>query len=152
MNLVQLLEQRQTEILSQATDVMVRARLTHYEEDGATQIYGRLQKLLNLMVQSITDKDLTAIVRYAENLAQERFAAGFDLYEVQTAFNMLEAAIWRQIIQDCPPDELAEALGLASTVHGAAKDALARQYVSLASQSKLTSLNLSALFKGTDGL
>ena len=34
-----------------------------------------------------------------------------------------------------PPGELAEALGLVGTVLGAAKDALARAYVSLASQT-----------------
>ncbi|HRQ39516.1 MAG TPA: hypothetical protein PLD25_16530 [Chloroflexota bacterium] len=151
MNLTQLLEQRKAEILSQATDVLARTHLTHYEEGDAAQIHGRLQTLYDLMAQSIKDRDLTLIVHYAETLAQERFAAGFDLYEVQTAFNVLEAAIWKQIIQDCPPPELAEALGLASTVHGAAKDALARQYVSLASQSRPASLNLLALFKGTDG-
>ena len=47
-----------------------------------------------------------------------------------------------------PPDELARALGLVSTVLGAAKDSLARAYVSLASQTKAPSLDLSALFKG----
>ena len=44
--------------------------------------------------------------------------------------------------------ELARALGLVSTVLGAAKDSLARAYVSLASQTKAPSLDLSALFKG----
>ena len=94
----------------------------------------------------------TAMIRYAENLAQERFSAGFDLYEVQRAFNVLEEAVWKQIIIDCPPTQLSEALGKISTVHGAGKDALARKYVFLSSKSKPASLNLKVLFKGTDGL
>lgn len=151
MNLIQLLDQRKTEILSQSTNSLARARLTHYEEAGIELIEARLQTLYDLMVQCIKDRDLTIMTRYAENLAQERFAAGFDLYEIQTAFNVLEEAVWKQVIKECSPSELAEALGLASTVHGAGKDALARRYVSLASKSKPTSLNLSALFKGTDG-
>lgn len=152
MNLNQLLEQRKSEILSQANKALVRARLTHYDEVDREQNEARLQKLYDLMVQSIKDKDLTAMVRYAEGLAQERFASGFDLQEVQTAFNVLEEAIWKQIIKDCSPTQLAEALGLASVVHGTGKDALAREYVSLASKRKVASLNLEALFKGTDSL
>ncbi len=51
-------------------------------------------------------------------------------------------------MRNTPPDELAEALGLVGTVLGAAKDALARAYVSLAGKSKAPSLDLSALFEG----
>jgi hypothetical protein len=109
----------------------------------------RLQTLYGLMVQCIKDRDLAAMISYAENLAQERYTAGFDLHEIQAAFNVLEEAIWQQIIKECSPAQLAEALGLISTVHGIGKDALARKYVSLASQTKAPSLNLQALFKGT---
>jgi hypothetical protein len=151
MNLSQLLEQQEAAILDQATRSLTRAHLTHYDEAGLERNKQQLQMLYDLMVRCIKDRDLTAIVNYAEDLARERFSAGFDLHEVQTAFNVLEEAIWKQLIQDCAPSQLAEALGLISTVHGVGKDALARQYVSLASKTKPASLNLLALFKGTDG-
>lgn len=151
MNLNQLLEQKQAEILSQANNALSRARLTHYDRDGMAQNEVRLETLYDLMVQCINDRDLTAMINHSEKLAYERFASGFDLQEVQAAFNVLEEAIWQQLIQECEPSELAEALGLISTVHGAGKDALARKYLSLASQTKAPSLNLQALFKGTDG-
>ena len=86
---------------------------------------------------------------YMDQIARERFEAGFDIHEIQTAVNVLEESIWRQISQLVPPDELAEAFGLVSTVLGAAKDALARTYVSLASHNKAPSLDLNALFQGT---
>ena len=152
MDFIQLLEQRKVDILSQATNALARAHLTHYDEAELEQNKARLQTLYDLMVRCIKDRDLTAMIRYAENLAHERFTAGFDLQEVQTAFNVLEEATWKQIIQDCAPSQLTEALGLISTVHGAGKDALARQYVSLVGKTKPASLNILALFKGTDGL
>jgi hypothetical protein len=40
-------------------------------------------------------------------------------------------------------------VGLLSTVLGAGKDSLAREYVSLASRQHVTSLDLSTLFEGT---
>ena len=49
-----------------------------------------------------------------------------------------------------PGDDLVEAIGLLSTVLGFGKDAVARTYVSRASKRHVTSLDLSALFRGTN--
>ncbi len=67
---------------------------------------------------------------------------------MQTAFNVLEEAMWRTVVAATPPDQLAEAVGLLSTVLGAGKDALAAAYVSLATQHHVGSLDLTAMFQG----
>jgi hypothetical protein len=64
------------------------------------------------------------------------------------AFNALEEAMWRCVVVAEPPDDLAEAIGLLSTVLGYGKDAVARRYLSLASKRHVPSLDLSALFGG----
>ena len=89
------------------------------------------------------------IVGYAEQVADERFAAGYDLSEVQVAFNALEEATWSCVMRELDSSELAEAIGLISTVLGAGKDALARRYVSRAADTHVTSLDLRTLFGGT---
>jgi hypothetical protein len=91
------------------------------------------------------------MVAHADSIARERFNAGYDLWEVQTAFNVLEEAIWLRLMKELPPAELPEALGLVSTILGIGKDTLARRYVSLAAKTKVTSLNLQSLFTGIDG-
>ena len=85
------------------------------------------------------------MIGYAHEVADERFAAGYDLSEVQAAFNVLEAATWSRILDDLEPAQLAEALGLVSTVFGAAKDALGRRYVSLATKSGTRRRSISGL-------
>jgi hypothetical protein len=55
---------------------------------------------------------------------------------VQTALNVLEEAIWKQITKLMSPAEQAEALGLISSILGSGKDILARTYVSLAGKSR----------------
>jgi hypothetical protein len=80
------------------------------------------------------------------------FESGFDLWEVQTAFNVLEETIWRCILNEMQPEEYAEALGLVSTVLGTGKDTLARTYVTLASKTKTPFFNVQHLFNGTEGL
>jgi hypothetical protein len=152
MNLIELLEACENEILDEATRGLIRAHLKHYGANNANEDERRLRVLYQLILQSVKGKNLGPVIDYVQIIAQERFATGYDLHEVQVAFNVLEEAIWRRIVQGLPPSELAEALGLVSTVHGAAKDALARTYVSLACQRKTPSLNLRVLFEGLDDL
>ena len=126
-----------------------RARLAHYEAAGQEESRRRLEDLLSLALDSLEGRTLEPICDFAEGIARQRFEAGFDISEVQTAFNVLEEAIWQVVISKLPPAELAEATGLVGTVVGAGKDTLARTWVSLAAQRHVSSLDLSALFKGT---
>jgi hypothetical protein len=91
------------------------------------------------------------VLDYARKLAAERFESGYDLSEVQGAFNAVEEAAWSRLYARLQPEQLALSLGLVSTVLGAAKDALGREYVSLASRTHVPSLDMRALFTGDAG-
>lgn len=122
----------------------------HYEALGTEEVRARLETLFDKVLAATASRDLGPIVAYAHRLAEERFAAGVDLSEVQTALNVLEEAAWMSAFASLQPDLLAGTLGLLSTVLGAAKDELARRYVALATQTHVPSLDLRALFAGTD--
>ena len=91
---------------------------------------------------------LGPICEYAQHVAEERFDAGFGIAEVQSAFNVLEEAIWHVVLAQLPADDLLEAAGLVGTILGAGRDALARTWVSLATSQHVPSLDLTALFEG----
>jgi len=151
MTLNELLHERSTVIIEDATLAMSRAHLKNYEKSGTGNVHQRLKALLVLTTRAVKERNLGPMVAHADTIARERFAAGFDLWEVQTAFNVLEESIWTHIIKELAPEEYAEALGLISTVLGTGKDTLARRYVSLASRTKASSLNLQSLFTGMEG-
>lgn len=152
MDTAAFLTGRRDAIVAEAEAALARLHERHYESAGAAETRERLERLYDRLVEAVGTRDLSAVVRYAGEVAQERFDAGYDLGEVQAAFNALEAATWARILADAAPADLAEALGLVSTVFGAAKDALGRRYVSLATQARAPSLDLRALFAGTDGV
>jgi hypothetical protein len=152
MNLHSILRESRREILAEALASVKRARLEHYEHAGPEVVHQRLDELLSLVIVAVADRNLAPMVAHADAVARERFEGGFDLAEVQTAFNVLEEVVWWRILKNLPPADQAEALGLAGTVLGAGKDALARKYVSLATQTHTPSLNLQALFSGTEGV
>lgn len=151
MGIEELLQEDCEQIVVKSTRRAERAHLRHYETRGAAMFRQRLRALLEIVVDSIRERDATCIVRYAEKIAEERFFSGYDLLEVQTAFNVLEETIWAVVLEELEPDEHAEALGLVSTSLGAGKDAVARAYVNLAVKAKAPSLDLSWTFQGTDG-
>jgi hypothetical protein len=148
VDVVEVLTQEADAIVDTASQALERSNLRHYAEAGPDAARERLQQLLALVLESVTKRDLVPMIDHATRVARERFEAGFDIHEVQTAFNVLEEAIWGRVIDDIAPRDLAEALGLVGTVLGAGRDALACTYVSLASQQHVPSLDLSALFRG----
>jgi len=151
MNLNDLLRDRTTEIVDEAAAAMSRAHLKHYENAGAENIHKRLRALYVLTARAVKERNLGPMIAHADTVARERFEAGYNLWEVQTAFNVLEEAMWTRVLNELPPTEYAEALGLISTVLGTGKDTLARRYVTLASRVKAASLNLQSLFTGMEG-
>ncbi len=151
MDLDYLLQHQSEEIIADAFRGLERSHLRNYEIVGNERAHQRLKALYVLTVRAVHEKNLGPMIAHAETIARERYDAGFDLYEVQTAFNVLEEAIWMRILKNMPPMEFGTALGLVSTVLGAGKDALARTYVTLASKSKAPALNLQSLFTGTAG-
>jgi hypothetical protein len=148
MDLIGLLAIEGEQIVEEASAALSRSRLEHYQHAGQAVGRERLDELFRLTVESIRDRDLVPIMDYMTRVANDRYHAGYTIREVQIAINVLEESIWNHIVQNIPSGELAESLGLVSTVLGAAKDALAQAYVSLASQTKAPSLDLSALFEG----
>ena len=147
----EFLEQERFSILEAADAALRRAHARHYERAGEGEVQRRLEALFDHLLQALNERDVTGMLTYAEQVAEERFNAGYDLSEVQTAFNALEEATWARAMGELEPTELAEALGLVSTILGTGKDALARRYVSLATRAHVPSLDLRALFTGTGG-
>jgi hypothetical protein len=150
MSVDELLSQQRAEVLDEAFAALRRSHEVHYERQGERFTRDRMAELFDVVVTAMRDRQLEPVTRFCEDVAEQRFAAGFGIAEVQTAFNVVEETMWRRVVDAVPPEELAEAVGLLSTVLGFGKDALARRYVSLASQRHVQSLDLSALFAGTN--
>ena len=150
MDLQGLLQKSRAAVIAEALQGLSRATLPHYSASDAEKNKERLAKLYDLTLDCVRMRTLVPIVAYSQGVARDRHRDGYGLQEVHTAFNALEEVIWRTITAELPPLQYPEAFGLVSTVLGAGKQALAIEWVSLASDSQqVQSLDLSALFKGT---
>jgi hypothetical protein len=148
-DLLAMLDRGSAGIVDEAATALDRSHLPHYEGLAAEERVRRLRSLFDVVRLSLQTRDLVPIHDYAEHLARERFDAGFDIAEVLTAFNVLEEELWRRTVAEAAPAQLADAIGMVSTVLGAGKSSLACAYVALASRGRVPSLDLTALFRGT---
>ena len=137
MSIQKVLMNRSPEIVSKAVHVLESARLKSYELQDSDTIWTRLRSLLEVAERCLRDKDGLPMVRHAEDLARRRYMEGYGLHEVQTAFNSLEEALWEQMMSDIEPTEFLAAMGMVSSIIGMGKDALARTYVELSSESMM---------------
>ena len=149
VDIAAFLDHQRDPILAAGGAALSRARVQHYASVGEETTFERLNALFDQLVTALARRDLNPIVTHAEQVADERFEAGYDLSEVQVAFNALEEATWSRVLAELSPAEFAEAIGLISTVLGAGKDALARRYVARAAKTQVRSLDLRAVFAGT---
>lgn len=149
MDLAALLDRDAESVVGEASEALARSGPNHYREISAQERQRRLQSLFDVVRQAINSRDLSPVIVYGEQVARERHDAHVDIAEVQTAFNVLEEALWRRTTAEVPPDELPAAIGMLATAVGVGKDALARTYVALESQRRVPSLDMRALFDGT---
>jgi hypothetical protein len=146
MELQTFLKKHKSQIVEEAVETLQRAELKSYRRSPIDQNKLRIEKLLDLTISGVSKRSLFELTEYSEMIARERFNAGYDLHEVHAAFNVLEEAIWKKVMDEIEPAELGKALGLISTVLGAGKESLALTYVALAGKSKTATLDLSELF------
>jgi hypothetical protein len=122
----------------------------HYLALGEDFTRTALQELFALTVEGVRAREAVRVVAHAERIAEERYHAGFDLAEVQAAFNALEQAMWRRVVAAEEPAELLASVAVLSSVLGAGKDALARVYVHLAAHRHAPHVDVAALYGGTE--
>ena len=147
-NVTALLQREAEVIVDDAAAALGRSHLGHYEEIGVDERRRRIQALFDVVLVALTTRDLVPMLDHAETVARERFQAGVDIAEVQTAFNVLEEALWNHVVAGTAHADLADAIGVVATVLGAGKNSLARTYVALATERHVPSLDLTALFRG----
>ncbi len=147
-NIEQLLREEEPAILDEAAPTI--ARLAHYQRDGAEATRRRVEALYRHVARAVRARDLDDLLVHAARIARERFAAGFDLVEVECAFSMLEDAISHRALAKLPQAELAWGLGLVGTALAHAKIELERTYGSLAPAGRPGTVDLTAVFKRSE--
>ena len=104
------LDRSRVEILDAATQALARAHVPRYDALAPAESRERLEELFDHVRAAAATRHASTVLEYARSLAAERFAAGYDLAEVQTAINLLEEATWKAAFANLGPDRCLETL------------------------------------------
>lgn len=152
MDIITLLEKNMDLVVEKSCTQICEVKLKGYTKVGSTMTKLKLTNLYKKIIECAKKKELIPMLQYTEKIAKERFASGYDLHEVQTAINSIEENIWQLIFKNIKANKLAESLGLVSSILGAGKDNLARNYVALATKTKVSTINLQSLLSGSESI
>ena len=116
--------------------VAVLGRRDQARRRGASEAELRryVRDLSGLVAQCVREGGTEPIIVSSRQVAADRFAAGFDLAEIQGEYSALEEVLWRHVVNALPADQWIGAQRLVSTILGAGRDVVARTYVVLAGQ------------------
>jgi hypothetical protein len=148
VELSELFRSWEEDLVNEAVTELRHARLKHYIADGEEITRERVGRFIERAMECFAARRAQPMVEHAENIARERHAAGYDLFEVQTAINVIEEALWKRVLSSVEPDELAHALGMVNAIFGMSKDVLARTYVSLATNREAPRKELDEILDG----
>jgi hypothetical protein len=134
-----------------AAEEQLAARSPKYAQAAPKVLERRLAVLYTKLTEGLAAESMLPLLDHAREVAAERFHGGYDLSEVQKAYNAVEEAIWSRVFADGVPERYAVVLPCVSASLGAAKDELARAYVKLAAGTHAPALDVAALFRGGSG-
>ncbi len=120
-------------VVGQALAALERCHQTHYQRSRPEESRRYMRNLFDLVVQCMREGDVSPIIASCQEIAADRFEAGFDIVEIVGTLNVLEEVLWRHVADG---DQRIETLGLVHTILGAGRDALARTYVDRASRGR----------------
>jgi hypothetical protein len=129
MSLIDLFEQYKDIILLEVTENMERVNLEHYEDDSEEKLRQKMARTYYVFKEAITKESFDPLKNYLERVGEERYASGYELYELQTALNILEECIWKQIDEKLPKKEQLDAFITITKYMSNAKLTLAKIYV-----------------------
>lgn len=131
MTFKDLLATNLDKILFDSTEFLVRTNLEHYHTLSPERVRAMLAKLYYHTRECVETNDMHPIAAYLEEIAPKRFALGYELFEVQTAINILEESLWKNIVDKVDAKERMNALLTSQQILCTAKSTLAKSYVEL---------------------
>ena len=146
MNLATVLKDQEEQIIHEAALRIGRSPVSHYWTISEREKAARLMSLFRTVTTCIEKRELSGMLTYCRNLADERFKDKYKLHELHSVFNALEEIIWQRLTECLKPSQYADALGLVSSIFCLGKEILAKEYITLTAEAASSSepvMNLS---------
>jgi len=108
-------------VVEEAAATLERRHQAHHHAVSPEERRRNVRDLFELVVQCVHEGRTEPIIASSQQIAANRFEAGFGIAEIQGTFNVLEEVLWRHVASTFADDQRIEALGLMNTILGRGK-------------------------------
>ncbi|WP_242342678.1 RsbRD N-terminal domain-containing protein [Anaeromyxobacter terrae] len=126
--------------------------IARYGRDGTLATRRRIEELYHRLTDAIRARDVSELLAYVRQIARERSEAGFELSDVQAAFDALEDAIWHGAVAELPAYDLPFGHGLVCTALAHGKETLRHAFDPAAPHVPAPFPDLTPLYRGTQSV
>ena len=89
-------------VVGQAVAALERCHQAHYQISSLEERRRYVRNLFELVVQCVREADAGPIIASCQQIAADRFEAGFDIVEIQETLNVLEEVLRRHVADSLP--------------------------------------------------
>lgn len=127
--LIELLIKYEEEIPQKITQKLHKLGAKHYKLMAIPDMYPRVKKLFNTLLDSIKNNNIEIFINYAKEMGMEGFKEGYGLEELQSNLNYLAECLWEVIGRNLENKFMPEALESINKRIFQAKDTLTTVYI-----------------------
>ncbi len=128
--LIKLIEEHKEELLMRTCNKLQRFSQSHYESIAYEKHLEREELFLNVLLHTLQDETSDSLPEYVRQLVGERANEGYQLKEIEEAFDIVEDTLWEVLPKYCPLEEsLIDVLAIVRKLIRQAKNSLGQLFL-----------------------
>ena len=128
--LITLIEGHRDELVVRVCNRLQKFSYSHYETVCFEQHQEREELFLLVILQHLREGDSDVLLRYIENLVEQRTSEGYSLKEVEEAFDIVEDGLWQVLSKYWPLEQsLIEGLSILRKIFQEIKNSLGQLFL-----------------------
>ncbi len=128
--LIALIQEHKEELIARTSNKLQKFTPSHYESVAYEQHLKREEWFLNVLLQTLQDDTCASLPAYVKQLGEERANEGYDLQELEEAFDIVEDTIWEVVTKYCPLEySLLDMLALVRKFIREAKNSIGQHFL-----------------------
>ena len=128
--LIRTIEEHREELVVRVCNRLQKFSSSHYETICFEQHQEREEHFLLVILQHLHDEDSDIMTRYLQELVEQRTSEGYNLQEVEEAFDIVEDGLWQVLSKYWPLEKsLIEGLAILRKLFQEIKNSLGQLFL-----------------------
>jgi hypothetical protein len=103
--LIKAIEEHKNELVIRVCNRLQKFSHSHYETISFEQHQEREELFLNVILEKLGQDNSESLTHYIKHLVEQRSNEGYNLGEIEEAFDIVEDTLWEMLVKYCPLEQ-----------------------------------------------